>query len=293
MTPFLWIDIEGTALNAADRRRLLHPSTAGVVLFTRNYVNLAQLRALTTEIHQLNDDIIIAVDHEGGRVQRFREGFTLIPAMGDLGDLWEHDPDQALEQAFQLAKTMGSELKAQGVDLTFAPVLDLNYGRSEIIGRRAFHTTADGVIALAGAFIDGLHDIHMWAVGKHFPGHGYVVADSHVADPIDERDFETLLMADLKPYFALGNKLDALMTAHIVFPHIDSRLVTYSSDWLKTILRDQINFTGVVFSDDLAMHAATHLPVMQRVEEAMAAGCDYVLLCNDPASVDLVQSKVD
>lgn len=289
MNPFLWIDIVGTRLNADDRRRLLHPFTAGVVLFTRNYVDMAQLKQLTADIHALNPEMIIAVDHEGGRVQRFREGFTDIPAMGDLGELWDDNPDSALELSYKLAKTMASELKAAGVDMTFAPVLDLNYGRSDIIGRRAFHATPEGVIALANTFIDGLHAENMWAVGKHFPGHGYVKADSHVDDPVDERDFETLLMSDIRPYVALGNKLDALMTAHIVFPKIDDRLVTYSSDWLKTILRDQINFSGIVFSDDLAMHAATHMPVLQRVEEAMAAGCDYVLLCNDPAAVDVVQ----
>lgn len=289
MNPFLWVDIVGTSLNGDDRRRLMHPSTAGVVLFSRNYVDLPQLRQLTAEIHALNPEMIIAVDHEGGRVQRFRAGFTAIPPMGDLGDVWDDNPEQALEMAYGLAQTMARELKASGVDMTFAPVLDLNYGRSEIIGKRAFHASPEGVIALAGSFIDGLHAENMWAVGKHFPGHGYVVADSHVADPVDERDFETLLAGDLRPYLALGNKLDALMTAHIVFPQVDKRLVTYSDEWLRTILRDQINFTGVVFSDDLAMHAATHMPVLQRVEEAMAAGCDYVLLCNDPAAVDLVQ----
>jgi beta-N-acetylhexosaminidase len=147
------------------------------------------------------------------------------------------------------------------------------------------------VIALASSFIDGLHEERMWAVGKHFPGHGYVVADSHVADPVDDRDFETVLENDIRPYIALGNKLDAVMTAHIVFPKIDPKLVTYSPYWLKTVLRDQLNFSGIVFSDDLAMHAATHLPLLQRVDEALAAGCDYILLCNDPKAVDEVLSR--
>lgn len=293
MNPFLWIDVEGTVLSKDDRRRILHPTTAGVILFSRNYMNLPQLRQLTNDIHALSPDTIIAVDHEGGRVQRFREGFTEIPAMGTLGQTWESDPDRAREMAYMYAQTMARELKAAGVDLTFAPVLDLNYGRSEIIGTRAFHTSAEGVIELADAFIDGLHEQKMWAVGKHFPGHGFVKADSHVADPVDERDLEILLENDLRPYMALGNKLDALMTAHIVFPQVDDQLVTYSPYWLKTILREQLNYTGVIFSDDLAMHAATHLPVLQRVEEALSAGCDYVLLCNDAASVDVVQEFND
>ena len=290
MNPFLWIDVEGLVLTKDDRRRILHPSTAGVILFSRNYKDLPQLRQLTNDIHALNPDMIIAVDHEGGRVQRFREGFTEIPAMGTLGVAWEEDPDRARETAYAYAQTMSRELKSAGVDLTFAPVLDLNYGRSEIIGTRAFHTSPEAVIELAEAFIDGLHAEKMWAVGKHFPGHGYVKADSHVADPVDERDLEMLLENDLRPYLALGNKLDAVMTAHIVFPEVDDRLVTYSSYWLRTILREQLNYTGIIFSDDLAMHAATHMPVMQRVEEALAAGCDYVLLCNDAAAVDVVQS---
>ncbi|MFI4956689.1 MAG: beta-N-acetylhexosaminidase [Gammaproteobacteria bacterium] len=290
MNSFLWLDVEGLVLTKDDRRRILHPSTAGVILFSRNYKDLPQLRQLTNDIHALNPDMIIAVDHEGGRVQRFREGFTEIPAMGTLGEAWEDNPDRAREMAYAFAQTMARELKSAGVDLTFAPVLDINYGRSDIIGKRAFHTSPEGVIELADAFIDGLHAEKMWAVGKHFPGHGFVKADSHVADPVDERDLELLLENDLRPYMALGNKLDAVMTAHIVFPQVDERLVTYSPYWLKTILREQLNFSGIVFSDDLAMHAATHLPVLQRVEEALAAGCDYVLLCNDPAAVDVVQN---
>jgi beta-N-acetylhexosaminidase len=289
MNPFLWIDVEGLVLTKDDRRRILHPTTAGVILFSRNYKDLPQLRQLTNDIHALNPDMIIAVDHEGGRVQRFREGFTEIPAMGTLGEAWDDNPDRAREMAYAYAQTMARELKSAGVDLTFAPVLDLNYGRSEIIGTRAFHTSPEGVIELADAFIDGLHAEKMWAVGKHFPGHGYVKADSHVADPVDERDLEILLENDLRPYMALGNKLDAVMTAHIVFPEVDDRLVTYSPYWLRTILREQLNYTGIIFSDDLAMHAATHMPVLQRVEEALAAGCDYVLLCNDSKAVDVVQ----
>ncbi len=290
MEPFLWIDVTGVTLAAEDRHRLAHPMTAGVVLFSRNYTNPQQLRLLTSDIRSVNPNIIISVDHEGGRVQRFRDGFSVIPAMGTLGETWDENPERALEMAYGYAQIMAKELKAVGVDLTFAPVLDLNYGRSDIIGQRAFHATPEGVIAVAGSFIDGLHAEHMWAVGKHFPGHGYVVADSHVADPVDERDFETLLENDLRPYMALGNRLDAVMTAHIVFPAIDDRLVTYSDYWLKTVLREELNFSGAIFSDDLAMHAATHLPVLQRVEEALAAGCDYVLLCNDPKAVDLVQA---
>ena len=285
----LMIDIAGYELTDLERERLAHPLVGGVILFSRNYQSPAQLAALTAEIHSLCfPPLLIATDHEGGRVQRCREGFTRLPPMRRLGELWDSDAAAALEAARSIGYVLAAELRSCGVDLSFTPVLDLDWGRSSVIGDRAFHADPQAVIALAGALITGMRQAGMAACGKHFPGHGWAEADSHHQLPVDTRTLAELA-PDIEPYRQLP--LDAVMPAHVVYTSFDKNTSCFSSKW-NDLLRNEINFSGVVFSDDLSMQAAGVVgDVVARVEAAWQAGCDMLLICNAPDDVGEVLAR--
>lgn len=288
------IDIAGTTLAAADRRRLRHPLVGGLTLFARNFSDRRQLTALVAEIKSLRADLLVCVDHEGGRVQRFRsDGFTALPAMRVLGEAWMHDALTATDAASALGYVLAAELRACGVDLSFAPVLDLDHGGSAVIGERAFHRDARVATLLAKSVAHGMLRAGMAHCGKHFPGHGFVKADSHVAVPVDRRSLKAVLADDAKPYEWLSATLTAVMPAHVIYPKVDHRPAGFSERWLKDILRGQFGFTGAIFSDDLSMEGARHLGAdaagggargtlsfAEAAAEALNAGCDLVLLCN-------------
>lgn len=289
----LVLDIEGTKLTDADRRRIAHPLCGMVILFTRNYESREQLKALCDDIHAVKEGVLIAVDHEGGRVQRFREGFTEIPAMATLGQRWIDSPESTLMAAMATGYVMASELRASGVDFTFAPCLDINFQRSEIIGHRAFSHNPQLVTQLALGIVQGLRQAGMSNCGKHFPGHGWVKADSHLELPVDERPFERLLFADLKPYRWMSTALDSVMAAHVLYSAIDDKPAGFSSHWLKKVLRDDLKFAGVVFSDDLSMKGAVGVgSVVERAQMALDAGCDMLIICNDFAATDELLEKL-
>ncbi len=286
----LMLDLEGPRLAAGERELLLHPLVGGVILFKRNFESLAVLRELTFEIHALRrPPLLIAIDHEGGRVQRFRHGFTVLPPMRALGELWERDPARALETATAAGYVLAAELRAGGIDLSFTPVLDLDHGTSEIIGNRAFHGDPAAVTALAGALIAGLRRAGMASVGKHFPGHGFVAADSHVAIPVDARSAQEL-QADLSPYRAHRRMdLAAVMPAHVIYDNLDPNPAGFSPYWLRFVLRGELGFDGVIFSDDLSMEGASVAGgYVERADAALDAGCDMVLVCNNPDAARLL-----
>lgn len=285
----LMVDIAGTELSDSERERLCHPLIGGVILFSRNYADVDQLRRLTAEIHGLrHPSLLIAVDHEGGRVQRFRQEFTKLPAMAALGRLWQENSAAATRMAHQIGFVLASELRACGVDYSFTPVLDLDYGPSRVIGDRAFHRDPAVVVELAGAMIAGLREAGMGACGKHYPGHGHVVPDSHVELPVDRRPWKAMA-EDLVPYRALT--LDGVMAAHVIYECFDCTTAVFSYRWIA-FLRNDINFSGVVFTDDLSMAGAGVVGGMiQRVEAAHAAGCDVLLVCNAPAAVGEVLDR--
>ncbi|HQV13482.1 MAG TPA: beta-N-acetylhexosaminidase, partial [Denitromonas sp.] len=278
------LDVAGHALTDDERKRLCHPLVGGVILFARNYDNPEQLAALSADIRTLRvPALLVTVDHEGGRVQRFREGFSAVPAMGVLGKAWSVNPETGCQLARDAGRVLASELIAHGVDLSYTPVLDLDYGVSRVIGDRAFHRDPDATIALATALIDGMADAGMGCVGKHFPGHGFVEADSHVDMPRDMRDFDAISAQDMRPFHTLATRLAGVMPAHVIYPAVDSRPAGFSPFWLQTVLRGQLGFSGVIFSDDLTMEAATEAgDIVARAEAARAAGCDMVLVCNRP-----------
>ncbi len=284
------IDVIGSALTDEDRARLRHRATGGVILFARNYENPQQLRALVTDIRALRPDLLLCVDHEGGRVQRFRAGFSQLPPMRQLGEMWDRDHGAACAGVRAAGLVIAAELAAHGLDFSFAPVLDLDYGSSSVIGDRAFHAEPLAVGELAVAFIDGLANGGMAAVGKHFPGHGYAAADSHVDVPRDERPLQQVLARDVAPYRpAIAAGLAAVMPAHVIYTQADSRPAGYSRFWLQDILRERLGFTGMIFSDDLSMAGAgTAGSIPERARAALVAGCDMVLLCNDPPGQDLL-----
>lgn len=285
----LVLDIAATVLNESDIRRIADPLVGMVILFTRNYENREQLTHLCEQIHAIKPEILIAVDHEGGRVQRFREGFTQIPAMQKLGALWKTQPENALLSAMACGYVMAAELRACGVDMTFAPCLDVDFARSKIIGERSFSSDPSVVTQLALALIQGLRLAGMSNCGKHFPGHGWVKADSHLELPLDDRSFEELEATDLKPYIWMGQALDSIMAAHVLYPKADAKSAGFSSYWLQTILRDTLHFTGAVFSDDLSMKGAiAEGDITQRAHTALWAGCDMLIVCNDIESSDLL-----
>jgi beta-N-acetylhexosaminidase len=288
------VDIAGTELSVADRRRLSHRLVGMVILFSRNFSSTAQLARLCDAIHAVREPaLLIAVDHEGGRVQRFRDGFTAIPAMAQLGRLWDRDVLAACRTALSAGFVLGAELRAAGVDLSFTPVLDLDWGRSAVIGDRSFHADPRVVTLLANQLGYGLALAGMSNCGKHFPGHGWAAADSHIAVPTDERSLEDLLRSDAAPYAWLGAGLDAIMPAHVVYPAVDPLPAGFSARWIGRILREQLGFTGAVFSDDLTMAGARVAGnVVESAQAALSAGCDFVLVCNDEAAADQVLDQL-
>ena len=283
------LDVVGTELTADDIKRLKHPSVGGVILFARNFVNCAQLTALTASIHAVRSPpLLIAVDHEGGRVQRFRDGFTKIPPMREFGKIWDVDRKKAKELAVEAGWILAAELRAHGIDFSFTPVLDMDYGDSLVIGNRAFHLDARAINELAFSLMQGLKKGGMAAVGKHFPGHGFVVADSHVSIPIDERTFDEIAQNDMQPFRQMIDEgLPAIMPAHVIYPKVDDKPAGFSQKWLQKVLRERLGFNGVIFSDDLSMEGATvGGDVTTRSLAALNAGCDMVLLCNRPDLAD-------
>ncbi|PIV15543.1 MAG: beta-N-acetylhexosaminidase [Gallionellales bacterium CG03_land_8_20_14_0_80_55_15] len=283
------LDVLGTRLTVEDEARLMHPLVGGVILFKRNYESPAQLAELTAAIHALRTTpLLVAVDHEGGRVQRFREGFTPIPPMRELGKIWDSHPQRARHLAHQTGYVLAAELRGCGVDFSFTPVLDVDYGQSCVIGNRAFHSDPQAIAELAHSLLLGLKQGGMHTVGKHFPGHGFVAADSHLAIPVDEREFVDIELCDLQPFRQMISfGLTAVMPAHVIYPKIDSRPAGFSPVWLKDILRGQMGFEGCIFSDDLSMEGATVAGgIVQRASAALHAGCDMVLVCNKPESAD-------
>jgi len=284
------LDIEGVSLTPADRDLIREPAVGGVILFARNYESPEQVTDLVAKIRALKSPpVLVAVDHEGGRVQRFRDGFSRIPAMRHIGHEYDEDPEEALRLARQAGWLIASELRAAGIDLCFAPCIDLDWGISEIIGDRAFHNKPEVVGELAGAFSRGLRSAGMAAVAKHFPGHGAVVADSHLKLPVDRRDYG-MLLDDMRPYDKLiSNSLVAgVMVAHIVYREIDSMPAGFSRHWIENELRSRLGFGGAVFCDDLTMKATEAYGSMRkRARLALGAGCDMVLVCNDRRAAEL------
>jgi beta-N-acetylhexosaminidase len=278
-------DVQGLELQAEEREMLQHPAVGGVILFSRNYESVEQVHQLADDIHRLCEPpLLIAVDQEGGRVQRFRDGFFRLPPVGRLGAIYQKDRNQGLRLAQEAGWLMASEILSVGVDLSFAPVLDLDLGVSTVIGDRAFHRRAEAVADLALAYQRGMHQAGMASVGKHFPGHGGVVADSHHSLPEDERSLVDLQMKDLIPFERLmHNGLNGIMAAHVLYPQIDSQPAGFSKRWLSGVLRQVLGFQGAIFSDDLSMGGAEWAgDYPQRARMALRAGCDMVLVCNQP-----------
>jgi beta-N-acetylhexosaminidase len=291
----LMVDVAGAELSPDDADILRHPLIGSVLLFSRNYRNPQQLAALTAAIRALRmPQLLIAVDHEGGRVQRFRDGFTRLPAARLLGRRFDENRSEALRLAHSIGWLMASELRAAGVDFSFAPCVDLDYGVSEIIGDRAFHRDPEVVEALAAAYLAGMREAGMAAIAKHFPGHGAVLADSHVALPVDRREFVDM-EPDLRPYrLLIENQLPGVMAAHIVYPAVDALPASLSRRWISDILRGTLGFHGCVFADDLSMAgAAAFGDVVKRAQLALAAGCDVLPICNDRQAVRMVLTSLE
>ncbi|CAM3522003.1 beta-N-acetylhexosaminidase [Polaromonas hydrogenivorans] len=282
----LIIDIAGLSLGKADRRRLKHPLTGGIILFGRNWKDRQQLEKLCAEIKDIRDDLLICVDHEGGRVQRFRtDGLTHLPPMRALGEQWMRDQLVATNAATACGYVLGAELRACGVDFSFTPVLDLDYGESGVIGDRAFGRDPRVVSLLAKSLMHGLLQSGMGNCGKHFPGHGFVKADSHTDIPVDTRTLKAILKDDAAPYEWLNTTLSSVMPAHVIYPKVDALPAGFSSKWLNFILRSQLGFGGAIFSDDLSMAGARliggrEVSYLEAAIVALNAGCDMVLLCN-------------
>lgn len=284
----LMLDISGTWLTAEDRQILRQPEVGGLILFARNIEHPRQVRELSAAIRAVRPDLLLAVDQEGGRVQRLRQGFVRLPAMRAIAD--NANAEWLAEQCGWL---MATEVLAVGLDLSFAPVLDLDYQRSAVVGSRSFEGDPQRATLLAGAFIRGMNAAGMAATGKHFPGHGWAEADSHVAIPIDERSLEQIRAGDLRPFAALSQQLAAVMPAHVIYPQVDEQPAGFSRRWLQEILRGELQFDGVIFSDDLSM-AGAHVvgDAANRIEAALSAGCDMGLVCNDRAAAELALSAL-
>jgi beta-N-acetylhexosaminidase len=282
----LIIDIAGTTLNADDRRRLAHPLVGGIILFGRNWQDRGQLSALCADLRRIRADLLICVDHEGGRVQRFKTGgFTHLPPMRALGALWLRDQLGATNAATACGQVLASELRACGVDFSFTPVLDLDHGGSGVIGDRALGRDPRVVTLLAKSLMHGLRLGGMASCGKHFPGHGFVKADSHTEIPVDKRSLKAILADDAAPYGWLSTSLDSVMPAHVIYPKVDARPAGFSAKWLGDVLRGRLHFQGAVFSDDLSMAGARMIDGRQvsyteAAVTSLNAGCDMVLLCN-------------
>ena len=280
------IDLEQASLSEEEREIIKHPLVGGLIYFSRNFECREQITELSKEIKSLRPNLLVCVDHEGGRVQRFRDEFTHIPACGKLGQLNINNPAEARVISREMGWLMAIELLSCHIDFSFAPVLDLDFGNSEVIGDRAFDADPEHVFALAFEFMQGMKEAGMSNVGKHFPGHGFVVADSHLDLPVDKRSFKELTSSDIVPFLRLieNNSLDAVMPAHVIYDQVDEMPAGFSEKWIKQILQQQMNFNGIVFSDDLNM-AAAHVAgtFSQRADVAMRAGCDMVLVCNNRA----------
>lgn len=283
----LFMDIAGFELTNEDQALLMHPAIGGLVLFARNYASRAQLQNLIHTIRAIRPDLIIAADHEGGRVQRFREEFTRIPPMLSFGVLYDQNLEEAKHAVFDTAKLIALELGSVGIDLNLSPVLDLNYGHNTVIGDRAFHSDPEVVAALGLCFMQGLQSGGMQAVAKHFPGHGFVSADSHLALPVDSRELDAILARDVEPFkILIAHGLAAIMPAHIVYEKCDAETANFSKFWLKKILKERLGFHGLVISDDMHMQGAAGAgDMIKRVEKAQNAGCDCILICNDRAGL--------
>lgn len=288
----LIIDVAGLALTDRDRERLAHPLVGGMILFARNWQDREQLEQLCAQIKDVRDDLLICVDHEGGRVQRFRtDGFTHLPPMRAFGELWMKDAMAATNAATAAGYVLAAELRACGVDFSFTPVLDLDWGESGVIGDRAFHGDARVAALLAKSLMQGLLQAGMGNCGKHFPGHGFVKADSHVDVPVDKRSLKAILADDAAPYRWLSATLTSVMPAHVIYPRVDSRPAGFSSRWLNGVLREQLGFQGAIFSDDLSMAGARQIEGRQvsyteAAIVALNAGCDMALLCNESVKDD-------
>jgi len=287
------LDLDSYAVSQSEMELLQHPNVGGVILFSRNYDSPAQLHDLVSSIRSIRNNILISVDQEGGRVQRFKNGFITLPALRGLGHYFNKDKQSALEHAKILAQLMASELLEYKIDFSFAPVLDIDYGRSEVIGNRAFHSNVEAIVALSNCYIDGLHTSGMAAIGKHFPGHGFVRADSHTEVPIDDRSKNEIINTDMRIFKELAGKLDGIMPAHVIYSMLDSAPAGFSQFWLQEILRKELKFTGVIFSDDLNMEGAKQISSdhAERAIVALKSGCDIVLICNNrPAAEDIINS---
>ena len=275
----LMLDLEGVELSAEERERLCHPAVGGVILFARNVASTNQLQDLLASMREVRPELILAVDQEGGRVRRVKQGVTALPALGKLGQWWDESPVEAMGAAKNWGWLMASEMLALGFDISFAPVLDLNVGRSRVVGDRAFHGTPQAVVALGRAYIEGMHEAGMAATGKHFPGHGWVEADSHLVIPVDERPLESIKENDLQTFRQLASHLDAVMPAHVIYREVDALPAGFSPFWLQQVLRTELHFEGVIFSDDLTMEGASVAGGYdQRARAALEAGCDMVLV---------------
>ena len=284
----LMIDLEGLEISPQEREWLSHPAVGGVILFTRNYQDKQQLSALVEELHKIKKPkLLVAVDQEGGRVQRFRQAFTDYPPMRSLGNLYDENPSQGLMLSELIACHLANELREVGIDFTFAPILDLDTGESEVIGDRAFHSDIDAVSALVSRFMIGLRNGGMESVGKHFPGHGTVKADSHFECPVDDRYENDLMFSDMIPFQRLiDHGIAGIMSAHVIYTHVDKLPASFSPHWLTSVLRQQLGFQGVIFSDDLSMKGAHILgDIKKRIKAALDAGSDMVLICNQPDDV--------
>ncbi|OGT40987.1 MAG: beta-N-acetylhexosaminidase [Gammaproteobacteria bacterium RIFCSPHIGHO2_12_FULL_40_19] len=278
---FLWADVAGVSLTAEDKEILAHPSISGMILFSRNFESIAQLQSLTREINTISPQLIITVDQEGGRVQRFREGFTELPAMGSWGDEFATHPEKTKHDFSRMLHVMVKELQNVGIYSTLVPVLDIDYDRNTVIGHRSFGNNKNIVTALSDFVIDQFHQLKMPVTGKHFPGHGWVTVDSHFDLPIDERSLNEISEQDLQPFLQLSARLDAIMLAHIVYEQVDPQPVCFSRFWIQKMLRQQLQFDGLIISDDLSMQAVAKMgSYADRASMALEAGCDILLACN-------------
>ena len=287
----LIIDIDGKNLSNDDKTILSSKHIGGLILFSRNFDSYDQLDNLIKEVHLIKENIIIAVDQEGGRVQRFKKEYTKIPSMQDASLFAKENDDK--EFIKDLAWLISSELIAVGIDINFAPVLDINRNISSIIGNRSFSNDILEVINNASDYIDGMHEAGMKSTGKHFPGHGNVVEDSHIELPVDERELHELLNEDLKPYIKLNDKLDVIMCAHILFSKVDSKIPSFSDTWINNVLRNKLNYKGLIFSDDLSMLGSGNHSLINKVKMSLNAGCDMVIICNDRSGVKEVIEYLD
>jgi beta-N-acetylhexosaminidase len=293
-TGHVMLDVEGFELTQQEKEILEHPQVGGIILFTRNYESKKQLKYLTRCIHKFSPDCLIAVDQEGGRVQRFKKEFIPLPAFKQYGALYEQNPQEGLKKAQQMAYVMARELLELGIDISFTPVLDMDRGVSQVIADRSFHRKQDIVIHLGRAFIQGMNQAGMPATGKHFPGHGAVADDSHLTLPIDTRQFDEVFEQDIQPFSKLHQELAAIMPAHVLYKSIDSKPPCFSRYWLEDVLRACLKFSGVIFSDDLSMAGAEAMGNhVQRANLALQAGCDMILICNQPEQAVRVLDDIE